>query len=775
MSILRERFHNNCQLWAKFDPKQALLLPYVEDSDSHPKKSPYMGDPEQEAKEWFSRLNLEKVYVLCVYGIGLGYYYDAAKLWLHQDPARRLVFLEDELLTIRHFFETSKAEEILNDSQVQLLYFADLKDNEAVLEILYWNFAMTRILVSALNTYAENKKESFTELHQKIAYDFALKNSLVEEYMKFGGAFFVNFYQNILKLPGSYLGNKTFGSFFQVPAIICGAGPSLVKSIPLLTSLEDKALIFAGGSALNALNAAGMQPHLGAGIDPNPAQFSRLKTNQAYEVPFYYRNRMYHQAFELIHGPRLYITGCGGYDISEWYEEKLDIKSEFMDEGHNVINFCLQIAHQLGCNPILFVGMDLAFTGMKTYAPGIEDEVDFDPNKALDEEDYDTKPILRKDIEGKPLYTLWKWVAESEWIADFAKENSHLTIVNCTEGGLGFPGIPNESLKEAAEHYLKRTYPMTDRLNGEIQNSFLPQATLPKMVMLTEEMKTSLERCIGHLTVLIDDTRGMQEKIRENHVIPVNLQSGYAALCETDLEEEPGYQHVLNIFNAVQMRMLSRELQESKSDSEVNKILKKLDLNIKRLSFLRDTAKFNIEAISHALHNHKEKKKNTTQVKGEIPLMKELEIPDFNPILLPESPREGNLLGAEHRVRILKQYGKEENEARVEKDAVLDGQCLLYYPGGTLKGESYYKNNKLHGPSIYYSKKGQVLSKSYFVEGLQHGESYWYYPTGAVYAVRHFQGGELHGEQRYFYPDGSPKTTVHYSYGQMQDKPIMFD
>ena len=49
-----------------------------------------------------------------------------------------------------------------------------------------------------------------------------------------------------------------------------------------------------------------MQPHFAAGIDPNSAQYDRLSTNTAFEVPFFYRNRLFHQAFKTIHGPRLY-------------------------------------------------------------------------------------------------------------------------------------------------------------------------------------------------------------------------------------------------------------------------------------------------------------------------------------------------------------------------------------------------------------------------------------------------------------------------------------
>lgn len=760
MSSNEHQYQENCLLWAKFNPKQAALLSYV---DEVPIPSPT--DSLSQAKEWLQTLDLANVYVLIVYGIGRGSYYDAIKPWLQEDSARRLVMLEDNLGAIRYFLTTSKATEALQDPQVQLLYFRDLKDNEAVLEVLYWNFAMTRIQIAATLEYEKNKHEIYQDLRQKITYDFALKNALVEEYLKYGGAFFINFYQNMLELPGSYLGNKTFGSFYRVPAIICGAGPSLAKSLPLLSTLMDKALIFAGGSALNAFNAFGIQPHLGAGIDPNPAQLIRLKSNQAYEVPFYYRNRMHHEAFKHITGPRLYITGAGGYDVSDWYEEKLGIKTEFMDEGHNVVNFCLQIAAQLGCNPIIFAGLDLAFTDMKAYAPGVEDQIDFDPNKNLEEDDYDSKPIIRTDIYGKPVHTLWKWVAESEWISEFAKEHSEITILNCTEGGIGFPNVPNESLKEAAEQYLTRQYPIHDRLHGEIQNSTLPEATWPKMVQWTVELKDSLNKCVEYLTVLIDESRCIYDKIKKDHVIPKALQSGYAALCETELAEEPGYQFVLDIFNNVQSRILNRELYESKESPEIERTLKKLHLNIKRLSFLRDTAKFNVEAIQHALDRKTDLQIDTEpfdRIKVEEP-----DIPDFHPIMLPKKPEEGCFIDPDHLIAMLKQYGSPPLEARVEKEAIPDGQCLLYYPEGAIKAETFYKEGRLHGPAAYFSKEGKVLSKSYYVEGKQEGESYWYYPSGKLYAVRRFRGGVLHGLQHYFYPNGGLKTVISYNEGQL--------
>src|SRR5262249_12634113 len=153
----------------------------------------------------------------------------------------------------------------------------------------------------------------------------------------------------------------------------------------------------------------------------------------------------------------------------------------------------VQVAYEMGCDPIIFVGMDLAFTGMKEYAPGIVEDATVCQTKILDVKEEDDKALLREDIDGTPVYTLWKWVAEAEWLGDFAKEHPSITMINCTEGGLGFPGIPNETLKSTAKKYLLRNYELKNRIHGETQNSTMPQVTYPAIVEAMEELSQGLK------------------------------------------------------------------------------------------------------------------------------------------------------------------------------------------------------------------------------------------------------------------------------------------
>lgn len=759
-------FQNNLEIWAKTFPKQAFMLPYVdciqlefctsEKGELNLKGPSFFYHDNQgvveEANEWFKKLDLGDVPALFVFGVGLGYYYNAVKTWLREDKKRRLVFLENDLAVIHRLFETKLGAEILQDSQVQLIYFRDLNDDEASFEILYWNFAMSRLNVSALHSYAAEHQILYEDLKHKIAYDAAVKNALVDEYLRYGGAFFINFYQNMLCMADSYLGNRFFGKFPKVPAIICGAGPSLEKNLPLLGKLLDRAVVFAGGSALNVLNAANFQPHFGAGIDPNPMQYARMSTNQGFEVPFFYRNRMFHNAFKKIHGPRLYITGCGGYDIAEYFEEKFGIKSGFLDEGHNVVNFSVEVAYAMGCDPIIFVGMDLAFTGMEAYAPGVVEKTTVSESELLDNEDYDSRALLRKDIFGNPLYTLWKWIAEAQWIGDYAKSHPLVTLINCTEGGLGFPGVQNRTLEEVAKEKLTRTYELNNRIHGETQNSALPKVTFRKIMKAMRELSVSLKRTEENLNILMQDAQNSFEKM-EAGTIQKPAQSGLAALAETELEEEPGYKHVCEIFNAVLTRLLSGELHEinTGNQTEKQKALSRLSLNIKRLKFLKEVAQINQELIEHAI---KERKKAKVK-KPSVPLIPE-PIPGIYKV------ENGQLIISDP-------------ELDIELSSTFDATPQrTFYLDNTLKSEVFYRAGLLHGPAAFWDPKGKMLARSWYVDGKQQGKSYWYYPSGGLYSLQRFKDGVWDGRQEYYYADGSPKTLMEYKQGVLQASPLLF-
>lgn len=587
-----EALHKNLELWAYFYPKEAVMLPYVdgegyaiENGFLHGPKGKY---PTNNPEEWFKSLGLKDEKVVVVYGIGSGEMCKVLLKWLHEDKNRKLFFFEEDPNVLLKFFETAGASTLLSDPQVEIHLLHELTETDPALDKFYWSAALMPVAIGIHPAYAEWYPARAEEFEHKVRYTLEIKNALLEEYISLGISFFRNFYFNLLELPTAYMGNKLFGKFKKTPAIICGAGPSLDKQLDQIKNLKNKALIVAGGSSLNALSHANIKPHFSAALDPNAEQAVRLKTNKAQQIPFFYRNRVFNEALKLIEGPRLYVTGSGGYDISDYFEQELGIKNEFIDEGHNVINFLCEITTRLGCNPIIFVGVDLAYTDKKAYAEGVvEDNVP--PGGSL----------TYVNSVGESLLTEWKWLGEAKWIEEFAKEHDETTFINCTEGGFGIAGIEEMPLEEAVNKYLKKDFDLVPKFSSAIEKAKKKGITLPKIIKLIKKLQKSLMKCFKSLEAIEKDAL---YRIEHDPLAPA---SPHVSMIELSLIEEPGYGYVLDIFNhvfaSIQSSSLRRlRLQQDKitpAEFEKEKLLKQNE----RIDFLKNVVQVNLQIIRLAL------------------------------------------------------------------------------------------------------------------------------------------------------------------------------
>ena len=170
-------------------------------------------DAQEEAYQWFCNLDLKGITVLFVYGIGLGYYYKAAKEWLKSNSKHALVFLEEDPGVIHRLLETKIGHEILKDHQVHLMHYEDLLNEKAAFNELSWTYVLCPFKISVLKLYEEVNPNGFLELKNRISFDMVQKNNIVEEYFQYGIPFFRNFYPNLLEIPQSYLGNHLFDQF----------------------------------------------------------------------------------------------------------------------------------------------------------------------------------------------------------------------------------------------------------------------------------------------------------------------------------------------------------------------------------------------------------------------------------------------------------------------------------------------------------------------------------------------------------------------------------
>lgn len=761
---MNEIFKSNLKKWSVISPEAANLLNDYSPQSLRIHKTKknitlnssdedYLSnDPVAEAKTWFTSLDLKNKQCLIIFGIGLGYYYESALDWLKENNNRIIIFIENNLDVIYHYFSLESASQLLTDKQARLIYAKDDYDSEKACEKIASLILNKTYAFSALKFYENKHPDTFQFINSRLSFLTNLKNNLSLEILNCGSRFFYNFYKNLFFLPTSYLGNALYGKFTNIPAIICGAGPSLDKNLKKVETLFDKALIFAGGTALNAVSSNGFSPHFGAGIDPNESHLNRLMINQAFEVPFFYRNRMLFEACQEVHADRLYVTGSGGYAVSAWFESQLNIAGFDVNEGYNVINFTLSLAKALGCNPIILAGVDLAYTRNLSYQQGVINHPLHQRQRHLRTKNDTEELLLAQDIYGQPIHTLWKWVMESNWYTAQTID-SNVLILNSTEGGIGFANILNIPLEEVVNRLLVGNYPLSVKVGGEIENSEMPsEVKFDKIKQLVVEFKKSLETCREICLRLIDKHIQMAQILWSGGDVPDNYKSEKIDKEVEKLNIEVAYIFILKSFEDNIKDILALDLENLKIDELSENGLeakiveaKKIMISAKIYSFLQKVIGVNLECIKSALEDESIFDLGSVEEN----FNSELSFDETGYIF-----EKGNYTIVDPDLNIHYQAAKGQSEKALEK-----------YSEGQIKVEYYLKGSSLHGPSIFFSKEGQVLAKCWYVDGLKEGKEHHFYRNGALKSLNQFKNNLQVGLQTYYYKNGSVKTKINYSAG----------
>jgi antitoxin component YwqK of YwqJK toxin-antitoxin module len=703
-----------------------------------------------ETRQWFGKINPHQTDWIVVYGVGLGYYYQALRDWLHADQQRRVIFIEDDAGVLKAFFETHCAQELLQDPQAILLY---IKESDFILPNLdHWleKMLFRRLQITALASYEERRRQRMNQLRLFIDLFRELNQGAIGEYLLEGKAFFKNFYHNILQLDQCLDGSLCANLFQGKPAIVCGAGPSLAKNIELLKTLKSRAVIFAGGTAMNALNAYDFVPHFGCGVDPFFTHFSRIIANIAFETPYFVRSRMNRDALAILHGPRLYLPGATGYPVNSWIDQQLGYGPFSIEEGANVINLSLCIAKFLGCNPILCVGVDLGYTDGLAYPPGITAHGVHDPREQFVSKRSGEELILATDIYGQPIYTLMKWIVESLWYSSFAREFPEIKILNCTEGGIGFQGVPNVPLQEAADLYLKEQYD----IDGQVHYAMAQIAK--KAPPSVQQQKKALDRLADSLSSSSQALRNIKEQEPEIWAQELPAKGDKLQAVEEPLFAQEAYVQILKPFDD-----LFCQYMEASASKETPSLIQGLMKN--RFPYLQGIVKDNIKCIEKALR---------AKIANVEALKKITDVSPIQGISHPQCALQNDELTIEDP--LLKISIKEKVDTASFRPDTRSGFKQVYDSDGRLLHSAYYSNGLLHGPSHFYFPSGQVCSRSWYVRGLKEGTVEVFAENGDLLVQKSFKAGLEEGMNLYFYPPHRLKSAIPFSSGLLDGEVCLY-
>lgn len=590
-------FQQNYQLLSK---KVSWASKLLEIDDSSPDVSLYVSeDPMVDAQHWLSLLNLGNDKVLCVYGLGLGHYYEVLDEWLHSGVDRYLVFVEDDLRVIRRFIQTQKATTILNDSQVQLIYLDDVQCR--AYDIVRY-FIFEKILVAGSLSYAKYKSSTLTFFQNRVSNTVVQYNSFYNEVRGRINdiecdSSLVNVYSNIFYR--KFMGYRLFKKFQNIPAIICGAGPSLTKNIDLLQKMSNRALLLAGGTAINSLNNKGILSDLVAYMDPYPAQYDRcFSFNTSFEIPAVISPHTNWQVCDNMHAPMLYFKSDSGYPVIGWLEEQLGLEKNYqVVEGLGVLTWLVDLACLFGCNPIVLVGADLSFLEGALFADGSISRMRI--RRAI----FNTKRrgvYSRKDIYGNEVYTTDMWINESIYIGQLAEKYPSSTFVNATEGGIGFPGVDNMSLQEVLDRFLQHDNDFMNMTHLAVQSLPFYSVQYQQRDKILGDLRESLLRMERLCDRLIETVDIIVESLQHKKPIPKDVRVADIENLKKDLTREMAYEPTMSVVMGMYDNFMGLKVQEIGRNINLDPMQRNIEVlksYSRRAAFIKENIFYNVDSI----------------------------------------------------------------------------------------------------------------------------------------------------------------------------------
>ncbi|MBI2742608.1 MAG: motility associated factor glycosyltransferase family protein [Chlamydiales bacterium] len=421
--------------------------------------------------------------------------------WLEEKEERYLLFLNrGDLLS--QFLAASHPK----------VRFLSLDADEELLKQQLQEFLFLRF------SYHEAERDEAKEAFARIERCREEVNLIASDFKDMGKRVLSNYLENFSELGKAKRASGLFGEFKGVPAIICGAGPSLGREIEQLRKWKGRGVIFAGGSSLNVLSSFNLLPDLTACIDPDPP-LERFLQQHAIEAPLFYQNRVSQELLAQAHGPRLWMPDSGNYPIESWMNAQVEIDEPPFDGGWNVSTFSLALARALGCSPIILVGVELSTDSERVYGAGVDEKVG-------------SQFIEAEDVDGRRVYTKRDWQMAASWIQQFAEAHKDLRIVNATRGGLELKGVERSSLEELLKTHGQKMVDVEALVHAKVAQ--LPPACERDPQAVSLAVKESFLKC----EKIVDDLLTLCEKIYPN----LPSERGEGALLEVELEEEVAYQ-----------------------------------------------------------------------------------------------------------------------------------------------------------------------------------------------------------------------------------------
>jgi hypothetical protein len=328
-------------------------------------------DPLKESKRAVDSFKTGRSSIILVSGLALGYH--VSELAVHY-PQHHIIVLELSKEVAHH----AKKVHPQIEEQCSIIHQMD------ELPQFFENFDITTFRGIAHFIHKPSvtiDPDFYHELETSIKQYLNSKLSDTMTRFEFEQTWLNNIFTNSSHLTSAIPVSAFFQSFTSIPGIIVSAGPSLRKNISQLKDAKEKALIVAVDTALKPLLTAGIEPHFVITLDAQKHSLKHFSGANTCSTLLIADMVSYPPILRDFYGRRVlsstakYYTGSNGETNREvtpgmkWFEEQ-GVNTGDLQSGGSVATTAFDFLLNTGCNPIIFMGQDLAYTGREIHCSG---------------------------------------------------------------------------------------------------------------------------------------------------------------------------------------------------------------------------------------------------------------------------------------------------------------------------------------------------------------------------------------------------------------------
>lgn len=425
----------------------------------------------------------------------------------------------------------------------------------------------------------------------------------------------MNYFANLDAFPVYPSVDVMRDQFKGVPMIIVGAGPSLRKNVSLLAELKDKAFIVSAVTAYKSLLSYGIVPH---------AVISGEKVNLDEYFDGGEADKKIRLILSEVSHPEMFKREAHGKFIFyspfialSLQQARLWGSKSFVSIGGSVTTAMFDMGVMFGCDPIIFLGQDLAFDKNMTHVGGgvyDKQRISIDKDKGLVsvKEHYISghrrtithKLLWLQGFNGEPVASKYDWVTFHQWFERYTallkEQFPSIRVYNATEGGAFIKGMEHTTLKEVIRRHLQKPVDVEKILHQsestppdvDIRGLIESFTKLRDRVRIVEKLSGEIIKGAGVLKVdfisrgLRTELSGKLDRIRRKE------RRLFKAVCEVSFLWEALVEYTYD---------LKEYLKEDEESSTEDQFRKDIDRTIRTYKEVRKMCLLFLPKISDAL------------------------------------------------------------------------------------------------------------------------------------------------------------------------------